>query len=87
MTTETKKPARLSIHMTPVESSQIKSIGYDPAHQTLAIVFTRGEAEYHYPNVTQDQFDAFKGADSLGVHFGKHFKPRTDFIKHHPHKA
>ncbi len=40
------------IPMTPVESHQVKAIGYDGATRTLAVTFTRGAgAVYHYPNV------------------------------------
>ena len=75
MGTDTNTPKRPAIPLTPVESSQVKAIGYDAASTTLAVTFTRGAgATYHYPNVTQEAFDAFKGADSIGAHFGKHIK-------------
>jgi len=88
MNTETKTQRKLAITLNPVESSQIKAIGYSPEHKTVAIVFNHGKgAEYHYPNVSQEEFDALQGAESIGSHFGKTLKGRTDFIKHHPHKV
>ena len=68
-------PKRPDIALTPVESSQVKAIGYDAASKTLAVTFTRGAgATYHYPNVSQDAADAFRNAESIGAHFGKHIK-------------
>jgi hypothetical protein len=69
------KPAQpLKISLSPVKSSQISHIGHDPATNTLAVKFNRGDTEYHYPNVDEKAFNAFKGAESLGKYFGKHIK-------------
>ena len=87
MNTATQAPKKLHIPMIAVESSQIKQMGYSPEHQVLRIVFQGRGPEYDYPNFTQAEFDAFKGAETLGTYFHKHIKPRTDFIKHPPHKA
>lgn len=70
------------IAMNVVKSSQIHSIGYDPASQTLAVRFkdrtTGGPTSlYHYSGVTPANFDALKGAESIGSHFYKHIKPHT----------
>ncbi|WP_232046478.1 MULTISPECIES: KTSC domain-containing protein [Dickeya] len=68
--------------MTPVKSSQIHSIGHDPATSTLAIRFNGRNnvpgSLYHYSNVSADDFAAFKDADSVGSHFYKNIKPHTD---------
>lgn len=81
---QTKQP-RPHIALHDVKSSQVKSIGHDPATNTLAVQFTRGAgAIYHYPNVTAKQFDEFKSAESIGTHFGKHIKPLA-FDKFIPH--
>lgn len=72
----------MPIVMTPVKSSQIHSIGHDPATNTLAIRFNgRNNAPgslYHYSNVTADDFAAFSGAESVGSHFYRNIKPNTD---------
>lgn len=69
------------IALVPVESSQIHSIGHDAATNTLAIRFKnyRGEATslYHYDNFTAADFAAFKGAESIGKHFGQYIKNET----------
>lgn len=67
--------ARPYIALHPVESNQVGAIGYDDATQTLAVQFKRGaRAIYHYAGVTREQFDAFQFAESIGTHFGQHFK-------------
>lgn len=71
-----------TIALQDVQSSQIHSIGFDAESQTLAIRFYRGwgrdqrpGALYHYANVTEEIFAAFRDAESLGKHFGQHIKP------------
>lgn len=59
--------------LTPVQSSQIEAIGHDPETNTLAVKFNRGST-YHYANVTAEQYQDFLNADSIGKHFGAHFK-------------
>jgi hypothetical protein len=70
------------ITLHPVESSQINAIGHDAETNTLAIQFKswKGDvgATYHYANFTAEDFAAFKGAESLGKHFGKSIKPFAD---------
>lgn len=70
------------IELTDVQSSQIHSIGRDAETNTLAIRFYRGWGRdqvpgptYHYANVDEAAFIAFRDAESLGRHFGQHIKP------------
>lgn len=75
---------RLEIPLTPVESGQVKAIGYDSATKTLAVTFTRGPGtEYQYPNVEPDLHAAFISAESIGTFFGNHIKPLS-FKKFEP---
>lgn len=66
------------IEMQDVESSQIHSIGHEPETKTLAVRFKNWKGEvkglYHYQNVTTEDFEAFKNAESKGKHFGLHIK-------------
>lgn len=67
----------MSIAMTPVTSSNIKSIGYEGG--TLAVLFTNGK-EFRYPDVPAETYEAFKAADadpdaSVGSYFAKHIRP------------
>lgn len=58
-----------NISLEPVTSSLIKSLGYDQGTNTLAVEFNRGGAVYHYAGVSQEQYDALRGAESVGKHF------------------
>lgn len=72
------------IALDAVESSQITAIGHDAETNTLAIKFKNWKGEptslYHYANFTAEDFAAFKGAESIGKHFGQFIKPET--VKH-----
>jgi hypothetical protein len=68
------------IAMDAVESSQIHSIGYDAASETLAIRFKDRKTGaptslYHYSEVTAANFIALHDAESIGSHFYRHIKP------------
>ena len=67
------------IAMSEVKSSQISHIGHCPKTNTLAVTF-KGGSVYHYPEFTAAEFDKFKGAESVGKHFGAHIKTRK-FVK------
>jgi non-canonical purine NTP pyrophosphatase (RdgB/HAM1 family) len=53
---------------TPVESSDVVSIGYNPKDRQLEIEFREGRI-YLYSEVPQDIYDAFLRADSFGGYF------------------
>jgi hypothetical protein len=66
---------RPPIALHPVESHKVAAIGYDDATQTLAVTFRRSSGQiYHYPNVTRETFEAFRGAESIGRYFGQHLQ-------------
>lgn len=66
---------RPPIALQPVESSQVKAIGYDEQTRTLAVTFNYGAgAIYHYPDVAPETFEAFRTAESIGIFFGKNIK-------------
>ena len=71
----TDKPY-VPIPMVPVESNQVKAIGYDADSKTLAVTFARGPGNiYHYPNVEPKTHAAFMASESKGNFFGQHIKP------------
>jgi hypothetical protein len=66
---------RLDIPLTPVQSNQVKAIGYDATTQTLAVTFTRGPGTvYQYPNVDPQLHADFLAAESIGTFFGQRIK-------------
>lgn len=70
-----------NIALTPVQSSQLESIGHDPETNTLAIRFHgkgRPGSLYHYQNVTADDYSALLAAESKGSHFIRNIKPHVD---------
>lgn len=58
--------------MTPVESSNIKAVGYDEPSKTMHIQFKSG-GHYRYSDVPADAVAQFMAAESKGVHFSKQF--------------
>ncbi len=76
---EQQPAAPIVIAMDEIVSSQLHSIGHHPESNTLAIRFKAKDGSptslYHYQNVTDEDFAAFKGAESIGSHFYKHIKP------------
>jgi len=50
---------------TPVSSSNLRSVGYDPATQTLEIEFMNGHI-YQYSGVLKSVYDALLAAESHG---------------------
>jgi KTSC domain len=70
---------------TPVSSSQILSVGYDPESRVLEVEFKRkGEAPggvYDYFDVEPEQHQAFMEAESLGKHFGTSIRGKYRFAK------
>lgn len=81
------KAPRPNIPLTPVTSSQVKAIGYDPLTKTLACQFTHGAGHiYHYPNVEPKVHADFMAAKSIGKFFGQNIKP-LPFDKYEAPKA
>jgi len=72
------------MEMKEVKSSQIHSVGHDPATNTLAIRFKGKDGPgglYHYPNCTAEKFKEFCECESKGKFFGANIKGHKD----HPH--
>ncbi len=58
-----------------LQSSSLRSLGYDPEQQILEVVFSSG-ALYRYEAVPPEVVQALLEADSLGRHFNQVFKPQ-----------
>lgn len=57
----------------PVSSSNIASVGYNPATETLEVEFHNGSV-YHYFEVPQVIFDGLMSAPSHGVFLNANIK-------------
>lgn len=55
----------MMIKRSPVDSSNVKSVGYDADSKTLAIEFADGSI-YHYDDVKQDVYNELQGSKSIG---------------------
>jgi len=58
-----------------LQSSSLRSLGYDPEQQILELEFSSG-ALYRYEAVPPEVVQALLEADSLGRHFNQVFKPQ-----------
>jgi hypothetical protein len=54
---------------TPVKSSSLKSVGYDPATKALEIEFASGQV-YRYADVPAESFADLMSAASIGRQMG-----------------
>lgn len=64
----------------PVNSSNLLSVGYDPATSTLEIEFRSGGV-YQYFNVPVPVHDALMSASSHGRYFHRHIKGVYSYIR------
>ncbi|RIK43622.1 MAG: KTSC domain-containing protein [Chloroflexi bacterium] len=60
---------------TPVSSSHLAAIGYDPVQQTLEIEFQNGSV-YRYYSVARQSYDELMAAASPGAYFNTRIKRR-----------
>lgn len=66
--------------MKPVESSNLKAVGYDPDARSLHVQFKSG-GHYAYANVPPEAHQAFMNADSKGEHFQQNILKKYDTAK------
>jgi len=64
----------------PVFSSNLKSVGYDPASSVLEIEFHNGSI-YQYRGVPKSIYVALMAAASLGSFFHRHIKDKYPYKK------
>ncbi len=70
----------MNMYRQSVESSNIKSIGYDPALRTLQIEFKNGGI-YEYAEVMPNEYDNLMDAASIGSFFHYNIKDRYETTK------
>lgn len=57
--------------MTPVESSKIKAVGFDPVSETLYVQFKTDNSYWSYRKVTQEDYNDMMASESIGVFHGR----------------
>lgn len=58
---------------TPVQSTELRSVGYDPSARRLEVEFRDG-ALYEYLEVPESEWTALMQAPSHGRHFNQHIR-------------
>ena len=66
--------------MTDVDSSVIKSVGFEPVHRDLFIEFKNGK-QYIYHEVPEEEFEALIEAESVGSYFNAEIADEYDFME------
>ncbi len=61
--------------MQPVESTNVKAIGYDPVSGIMRVEFKSG-GSYDYPGTVPEEHAAFMASDSKGKYFHRHIRGR-----------
>lgn len=64
----------------PVQSSNLRSVGYDPSSKILEIEFHQGGI-YQYSGVPASEYQGLMSAPSLGQYFHKYIKDRYPYRK------
>lgn len=65
---------------TPVKSSAIVSVGYDPETKLMQVEMNGGRV-YDYPGVDAADHKTFMAAESMGKHLAKHIRPKYGVSK------
>lgn len=60
---------------TPVKSTNVKSVGYDPATRAMEVEFQNGRV-YSHSNVSANDHSGLVNSSSIGGHYHKHFKDK-----------
>ena len=68
------------MYRQPVDSSNIRSVGYDDTIQVLEIEFHHGGA-YRYLGVPPHMHQALMRAESMGTYFNQNIKPLYSFTR------
>lgn len=66
--------------MSPVTSSNLKAVGYDPASQALEVHFKNG-TRFRYAKVPPEAHAELMAAESPGGHFHRHIRARYEGVR------
>ena len=67
----------MSVDMHPVQSSNLRAVGYDPEMRVLLVQFRSG-ATYEYDDVPQTVYEGLLGAQSKGRYVAQNVKGQYD---------
>jgi hypothetical protein len=69
------------MHLTPVKSSILVTVGYDPDGKLLQLEFCRSRAVYQYFSVPAAAHEALLAATSKGSYFNQAIRGRYHFVR------
>jgi hypothetical protein len=64
---------------TPMPSTSLKDIAYDPERRTLEVTFIASGRRYRYFDVSLAEHEALRNAFSKGIWFNAHIRPSHAF--------
>lgn len=76
----TKTHTDTDILTTPVNSTNIKQVSYDPFMSNLTIEFHNG-TKYEYVAVPKEEYEGIIKAASVGRYFQANIKGKYDFLR------
>ena len=68
------------MELTPVRSSTVAKVGYNPETSELLVEFSSG-AQYRYEAVEKEVYDSLLGAESVGKFLNSNIKQKYEFQK------
>lgn len=68
------------MNMTPVNSTNLAAIGYDPGSRTLRVEFRTG-GTYDYFDVPQTEYDGLRNASSHGEYLARSIKGKYRYAR------
>ena len=68
------------MELTPVKSSTVAKVGYNPETSELLVEFSSG-AQYRYEAVEPEVYSALLGAESVGKFLNSNIKEKYEFQK------
>ncbi len=70
------------MQLETVDSSAIHAIGYDPDLRILEVIFNAGRI-YQFTDVSPEQFEEFRQAESKGHYFSEHIRDTYPYWSFH----
>lgn len=67
--------------MTPVQSSSVATVGYDPRARALYLRFRQSDRIYRYRGVAADVYQELMQAESKGRFVNTRIKPNDPYTK------
>jgi len=64
----------------PVQSSNIRAVGYDPDVQSMEVEFHDGSV-YLYEGISENVYEGLMSAQSVGKHFRDNIREEYEYYK------